>query len=405
MAIALGASAIAFLAWRAFSTPTVTVTEVVEGPVVQAFYATGTLLPDREYPIKSNVEGIVTEVVVDKGSPVKAGQKVAFVRVEEYVMRFSQAQAELELKKKLAQDETSPTLLEYDTKLEAANEQLRIAQRELERVKNAMTRSGATQADLDRSADRVQLVWSLVESIKAQKGTRKMELERDVTVAQAAFDIAQWNLSEQTIKSPVDGVVLDRPVSIGTRVPVNGHLMLVADVAPDKLVMRAAVDEEDKTRLVLDQRVNMTLYSYPGRVFEGRAKKIYPKADPDRRTFEVDVAVDPIDPSFAAGMTGELAFVVEAKDRAMVVPSQAMQGGAVWIVRDGTLLKSDATIGLRSVERTEIVSGLSPGDRVVISPVGNLAEGQNVRTTFMDAITAAGLNKPAHEEKAFKGFN
>lgn len=398
------ASAAALL-YRWLALPTVTVTDAVEAPVVEAFYATGTLSSVREYPVNSSVEGIVTDVWVDKGSPVAAGQKLAFVRVEEYLMRHSQAQAELELKQSLADPRTSPTLLEYDRRLQAAQTQLDVAQRELDRVNALLSAAAASQSDYDRAIERHQSAWSLVESIKAQKATRQLELQRDVKVAQAALDIAQWNLEEQAVRSPIDGVVLDRPVSTGTRVRVNDPLMHLAQVNPQDLIMRAAVDEEDKTRVSLDQPVHMTLYSYPQRLFEGRVQQIYPQADPNRRTFEVDIAVQPPDPGFAAGMTGELAFIVDSKDRATVIPTQAVQSGKVWVVREGRLAAAEVQLGLTSVERTEVVSGLSPGDRVVVSPARNLVEDQRVRTRYVDPATAAGLNKPTTEEgSSFRGF-
>lgn len=405
-ALLLGVTAsAAALLYRWLSLPTVTVTDAVEAPVVEAFYATGTLSPVREYPVNSSVEGIVTEVWVDKGSPVAAGQKLAFVRVEEYLMRHSQAQAELELKQSLADPHTSPTLLEYDRRLQAAQTQLEVAQRELDRVSTLLSAAAASQSDYDRSVERYQSAWSLVESIKAQKATRQLELQRDVKVAQAALDIAQWNLEEQAVRSPIDGVVLDRPASTGTRVRVNDPLMHLAQVNPRDLVMRAAVDEEDKTRVSLGQPVHITLYSYPGRLFEGRVQQIYPQADPNRRTFEVDIAVQPPDPGFAAGMTGELAFIVDSKDRATVIPTQAVQAGKVWVVRNGRLAAAEVRLGLTSVERTEIVSGLNPGDRVVVSPARSLVEAQRVRTRYVDPATAAGLNKPADQEgSSFRGF-
>ena len=62
-----------------FASPQVILTEAVEGPVVQAFYSTGTVQPEREFPIKSNVAGLITEIKVDKGDHVKAGQPLAVV--------------------------------------------------------------------------------------------------------------------------------------------------------------------------------------------------------------------------------------------------------------------------------------------------------------------------------------
>jgi RND family efflux transporter MFP subunit len=167
-------------------------------------------------------------------------------------------------------------------------------------------------------------------------------------------------------------------------------------------VMRAAVDEEDITKVKPGGVVRMTLYAFEGREFTGRVKTVYDKADPNRRTFEVDVEMVDKDGAFSPGMTGELAFVLHEKPSARLVPSQAVQGGVIWVVKDGKLARADAKIGLRSVERTEIVSGLSDGDQVVLTPIGELTEGKPVRTTFADPLAAALLNRPKKDE-VFKG--
>ena len=387
-----------------FSSPLVVVTEVAEGPVVQAFYSTGTVQPDREFPIKAAVAGTITEVRVDKGVAVTKGQPLAVVSEPGLVFAQRQAQAELAEKERRADAKSSPVLREFDARIAASSTQLEIAQRELARIKSLLERSAASQTDLDAAADRVETVRTLVESAKAQRAARQLELERELQVAKSALDTANWNLEQQTLKAPVDGVVLVRPLSVGTRVAINDNVMIVADIRPAKLVMRAAVDEEDVTKLRVSQVVRMTLYSYDDRTFEGKVARIYPQADPERRTFEVDVQITDPDPRLQPGMTGELAFVIDAKERAVVVPSQAVQKGAVYAVDNGRLKKLDAEIGLRGIERTEIRSGLRPGQRVVISTIGDLTDGRRVRTSFTDPITAAGLNKPKQVNDSFKGF-
>lgn len=386
--------------------PEVIVTNAVEGPVVQAFYATGTVLPDREYSIRSNVAGTIVKMLVDKGDQVKKSQPLAVVMSDELEFKLKQAQADLAEKERLADEKTSPMLQEFDANQAAFSEMLATAQREAERVRQLSEQHVASQADIDRTIDRVKLAWKEVESAKTQKAVKRIQLEREVAVAKAALQIAQYNYDQQTLRSPIDGVVLDRPVSLGTRVAVNDHVMQIADVAPKNLVMRAAVDEEDKTKLALGQAVHMTLYAFENVVLIGKVDKIYDKAESDRRTFEVDVRVDPESPQFALlapGMTGELAFVVSRKDVATVVPAQAWQDGSLWTVRDGKLARLPAEIGLRSVERIEVKSALAPGAPIVISPVGALTEGQQVREKSTDPTAAANLNTPK-TQKAFRGL-
>ncbi|HEY8668159.1 MAG TPA: efflux RND transporter periplasmic adaptor subunit, partial [Tepidisphaeraceae bacterium] len=232
---------------------------------------------------------------------------------------------------------------------------------------------------------------------------------------------AQWNLDQQTVRSPIEGIVLDRPTSRGTRVAINDHIMQIADLSPANLVMRAAVDEEDKNKVRLGQTVRMTLYSFPDEVFRGIVDRIYDKADESRRTFEVDVRIMPVTVAdalpfeiplllekrfvFSPGMTGELAFIMAAKDKAIVVPSQALQAGQIWGVHDGRLVKLNAAIGLKSVERVEVKTGVNVGDRIVVSPIGTLREGQAVSVDVIDPKVAAEMNRPKEKEGTFRGFN
>ena len=391
-----------------YSRPVVTVTEVVRAPVVQAFYATGTLSPVREHPVKARVEGMLERLeegpLIDKGSRVAKDQPLMRVVNKERELLARRAEAELEEKRARADGQASPVLAEFDARLKGTAELLDLARAEQRRVLRALETRSSTQADLDRALDRVKQYATEAESLKAQKAAMLLKLKADLHVAESAHRIALWNLDQQVLRSPVDGVVLDRPASPGTHLNVNDHVMTVADVRPKNLVMRAAVDEEDMTYVRDGQEVRMTLYSFPDRVFLGRVAKIYDKADPERRTFEVDVALTEPNARMSAGMTGELAFVVDAHDGAAVVPSQALQGQKLFAVRDGRLCALNVKVGLSSIERVEVLDGIKAGEQVVISPVGSLREGQSVRTTFMDPAAAAGLNKPKPKDLFRGGF-
>ncbi|MGD0461927.1 MAG: efflux RND transporter periplasmic adaptor subunit [Tepidisphaeraceae bacterium] len=406
IAVSLTAAA-GFLALR-YLRPGVDVTEVVQGPVVEAFYATGTVSAEHEYSIRSNVAGIL-HLSVDKGDNVKRGQVLAVVDNADLRFAVDQAKAELRRKEQLAADATSPVLLEIRSKLQATDEQLQIALDDEKRVTALMGHGATSQNDLDQSMNRVKSLWSDAEAYKSQIAARKLDLQRDLEVARAALSSAQWELDQATIRSPIEGTVLDWPVSDGTRIAVNDHVLQLADVSAGHLVMRAQVDEEDKNRLrpptgADRQVVKMTLYAYPNEILTGTVDRIYDKADPDRRTYEVDVKFDRPDLRLAAGMTGELNFIVAQRQNATIVPTQAVQGSSVMVVRDGRLERPNILPGLKSVERTEIRSGLNLGDIVVISPILDLQPGQSVRTHWIDPAVAAGLNEPKTSADAFKGF-
>ena len=404
-AIVVAAIAGAMIVTLRIVRPCVIVTEAVEGPVVAAFYSTGTIQPQREYPIKSNTAGLLEEVRVDKGYRVKKGDVLAIVEDPALIFAEQEARAMLEEKLQRIDPRTSPVLQEFDAKIAAMNDMLDIAKREQKRVTDLLSGNAGAQTDLDQAMDRVKRLWSESEALKAQRAAKLLEMQREVEVARAALGVAKWNVQQQTLVAPIDGVVLDRPIAVRTRVAVNDAIMRIADVRPANLVMRAAVDEEDVTKVNVGQTVRMTLYSFAGQVISGKVEKIYDQADAERRTFEVDVKLDEPSDRLAPGMTGELAFVMAEKPSAIVVPAQAVQSGNIWLVRDGRLIKSSAQVGIKSVERTEVLSGLKVGDVVVISSIGAMQEGQSVRTERTDPRIAAGLNKPPPIEQAFKAFS
>ena len=435
-AVVVSLGAVGFLALRA-SRPTVTVTQIVEGPAVQAFYATGTLEPaDREHWLKAAAAGFVqnpdaSRPYIDKGDRVRKGQVLAVVYDEMLQQMYDKALADAVEKRARADSATSPVLQELDANISAYGDLVAAAKRTFDRYEKGVAARALSQADFDLSLDRLKDLWSKHESFKAQKLQMKLRLERELAESESALRSATWNLEKMKVVSPIDGFVLDKPQQVGTKVAVNDLIVTVANTSPENLVMRAQVDEEDVTKVweprtkerlaaampwfglgrVLDawveqpQIVRMTLYAFEGQSFTGHVARIYPKADPERRTFEVDVRMNEPSPRMQHGMTGELAFEVAHKDRTLVAPSQAFQDGKFWIVRDGRLIRTDAQPGLRGVERVEVATGLKPGDRVVVSPIAGLSDGQAVKIgQELDPRAAADLNKPKKKELFRGGF-
>ena len=388
-----------------YSRPAVTVSEVIDGPVVQAFYATGTVRPRIEYPISTSVAGIVDQVLVTQGQIVKKGQPLAVVSDPNLAYEADKAKADLQTKREFADPASSPVLRQFDQQIVAAEAMLKVAAQTSQRFSTLADKNAASANDRDQAVEHTKKIWGDLESLRAQRAAKLRELAQDVEVAESADRAARENVERQTLRSPVDGVVLDQPIGQGVRLEINGHLMQIADVAAQNLIMRAAVDEENVASVSPGQTVKMALYSFPNRVFEGVVEQRYPKADSTRRTFDVDIKFATPEPKLQAGMTGELAFIEATRESALIIPSQAVQRNAIWVIRGGKLVQSDAKIGIRSIERSEVASGLKAGDQIVVSPLGDLKAGDSVRIgARLDPKAAADLNKPSGTT-VFKGFN
>src|SRR4051794_38240363 len=103
-------------------------------------------------------------------------------------------------------------------------------------------------------------------------------------------------------------------------------------------------------------------------------------------------------------MTGGLAFIVAEKAKALIVPSQAVRAGRVSGVEDNPLQKREVRVGIKSVERTEIVPGLPAGERVAITPIPDHRDSHDVGPGFAHPNIAAGLNNPPAIQDSFNGF-
>src|SRR5258705_10494416 len=147
LAIIGGAGAIGSQVVYSLVRPKVTVTHPVEAPVVQAFYATGTLMAEREYEIKSNAPGYVSEVLVEKGDRVKKDQPLAMLIEDGVQQKFDQARAERDEKAKFADEKNSPVLQEFVARISAYTDILNLARIEQKRLTDLIEKNAASQVD------------------------------------------------------------------------------------------------------------------------------------------------------------------------------------------------------------------------------------------------------------------
>jgi HlyD family secretion protein len=238
-----------------------------------------------------------------------------------------------------------------------------------------------------------------------------------VAADQAAVDTAHQNTEEAVLIAPVDGTVAGvngaagEPVTAGqqqtARAPgstapqpdtagsspfVPSSLaaggasaiqafMVLTDVHSFQVV--ASISETDATRVNSGQQVKVTFDAIPGLSLPGSVIALQPVATliQDVTNYLVTVNLDTVDPRLRAGMTAKASVAVGEARQVLAVPNIALQRSAgktyVTVVRrDGTQVRTQITTGLAGDTTTEVVSGLSEGDHVllpVVSPPGALA--------------------------------
>ncbi len=255
----------------------------------------------------------------------------------------------------------------------------------------AQARAAAEQADLD--FDRVtklaaggSISPAEVDSARIKRDSSHASLEG----AKVRVDEAQTALSDTSLRSPIDGVVLKRAIEVGTLAAPGTVGFSVAQVDRVKAVF--GVPDTVLPRVQLGAAQVVTTDAFPDARFAGRITRISPSADPKSRVFEVEVTVPNDDQRLKTGMVAGLAMSTEgasAPETEPLVPLASIvrspsRGGrfAVFVVEDAN---GAAIARARDVELGDylgrvipVSSGLNGGERIVVQGAGLLSDGEAV---------------------------
>jgi RND family efflux transporter MFP subunit len=234
----------------------------------------------------------------------------------------------------------------------------------------------------------------------AQKFVSPAELDRtraELQAAQAAARRAQAQHAYNQLVAPADGTVLRRDGEPGQFVAAGQPVLTLACCAP--LRVAAEVDEEDIPRVVVGQPVTLRTDALPTRLFDGTVAEITPKGDPVSRSYRVrirladapEVGTGPL----RTGMTMDVNIIVARREGALLAPTRAFVGDAVWVLSSGRLQQRTVDKGVSGPERTEVLAGLVEGEAVVLSPAEALRDGQRARSaTPLAAAPGTGAGSP-----------
>ena len=157
--------------------------------------------------------------------------------------------------------------------------------------------------------------------------------------------------------------------------------------------IRVPLDERNLSRLAVQQEAIAIADAYPDEAFPVRISFIAPSIDPQRGTVEVRLAVDPVPDFLRQDMTVSVNIETDRRLKALVVPNDALanvrgDNAEVWLLREGRVQRQPVTLGLRGLAASEVLSGLSAGDEILVDATLALDNGARVRTTQQSASFA-----------------
>jgi HlyD family secretion protein len=316
----------------------------------------------------------------------QAAQKQAFAAEE----AVKQAEQNVKVMK---QGPTAEQVAQAQAGVDQARQQLELARRPASGEDVAQAQNQVRAAEAQLSLARQPTLASDVEALKAQaeaadaaarlaanpyteQDTKAAQAQ--VALAEAQLDLARNSVKELTVVSPVDGIVADRFLVVGS--VASPTTPIVSVTAPDTEV-QVNVEEAQLGRLQPGETANITVPAYPGQTLTGKVTVVAPTVDQKSRTGIVRIvpqgdAVAKLKP----GMFAQVNIETEKKPGALVIPRSALLPGtppSVIAVVDGAAKKVAVEIGVQDRDQVEIISGLKDGDQVVLDAI-DLRDGDRV---------------------------
>ncbi|HST95646.1 MAG TPA: efflux RND transporter periplasmic adaptor subunit [Microvirga sp.] len=224
-----------------------------------------------------------------------------------------------------------------------------------------------TASDYDRVA---ALVERRVASDQALDRARS-----ELGQIQALIAGQETRLESYILRAPVSGVVLRQDGEVGEVAEPGTVLFWVGE--PKPLQIEADVNEEDIPRVVVGQRAVLKADAFPDQVLEAKVGSITPKGDPVAKTYRIHLAL-PEDTPLRIGMTVEVNVIVRVSSDALLVPTNALRGGSLFVVEDGVARRRDMKAGIRGAGQTQVLEGLRETDRVIAPFPDDLTDGAKV---------------------------
>lgn len=261
-----------------------------------------------------------------------------------------------------------------------AEEQARSALLHAEEV---CVRADVAERDADRArmlhADGVLPDDQLDRSISTAKTQRAgcNAARADVQQSRASVAAARATLTRTVLRAPFAGIVAKINGELGefaTPSPPGIPTPPAVDLIDDRcFYVTAPIDEVDVARVRVGQRANISIDAMPDRRFPGRVRRVAPYVvDIEKQARTVDVEVEFVDPddvkALLVGYSADAEIILDVRENVLRVPTQALlEGNRVLVLRGDTLEQRQLRVGVANWQYTEVVSGLSAGDRVVVS--------------------------------------
>jgi len=384
----------------------VQIVPVSKGTIQQKVNADAVLFPVAQSALVPKISAPVKKFLVNRGSRVHAGQLLAVLENRDLAAAAQENQGAFEQAQATYTSATAADLPQEMQKAqldaEAARQALDAEQKIFDSRKDlfqqgALPRKELDQAgvDLTNARNQYELAQKRLESLNAIGKQQALKSARgQLESAQGKYQGAAAQLSYSEIRSPISGVVTDRPLFPGEMATAGAPVLTVMDIS--QVIARAHIPQPSAALLKVGDKAEI---SVPGidEPFPAKVTVVSPALDPNSTTVEVWAQAKNPGGKLKPGTSVQLSMVARTLPDALTIPQDALitapDGGTSVMVAgsDGRAHQKNVKAGIREGDRLQITEGLQPGDRVVGSGAFGLPDNSKI-TAAANASSASDSN-------------
>ncbi len=340
-----------------FSRPEAEIAIAKRGKAVSAVYGTVNTEPVTQVIVRSRISGLLNAVNVRPGQEIKKGDMIAEILDETVKRQMDAAKTEVDQAKE--KRTIGPT----------SQASLKSKESEISRLKRLFEAGNISSLEYERTQNEL-------EGLRNNVKTEMITLESEVNIAEQKYRDITEQVGQLRVNSPVSGQVLDVYCNIGEYVNTQAQIVRIGSTQ-NQIV--AQISEEDIGKLKVGMKAVIQLYPFAGENFLGTLVETLPQGD--NQNYKVMFKLENPPSNLLPGMTGEMNVVIGERIDTIIIPTKAIRrGNKVLVVRRGIVEEISVEIGFKSLEKTEIKSGLSDNDQVIISDQDKFKSGNWVRT-------------------------
>lgn len=240
-------------------------------------------------------------------------------------------------------------------------------------VKKGQPLFTAYSPELQSTGEELQIAERLAKQVDPNDPVASKSAQELVSALKSRLqnmEVAGQTGPRQTFFAPANGFVIEKPVIQGSRFMPGESLFRFADLS--KVWIIADVYEQDLANIKVGQNANVLVDAFPNNVFEAKVSYIYPTLNTETRSTPVRLVFDNAEALLRPGMFARITFDVGMPHESVTVPTSAViDDGKRQVVllalEEGRFKPQSVTIGKRGQDLVEVLDGVEPGDRVVIS--------------------------------------